>query len=558
MGKFKTIKKLISASLICVLAVGTLTGCGDKKDDGGDANGTADKKAEISIAMATDPDSLDASRADDAQKNQIILEVQETLLRIDENGEAQPAGAESWDISEDGKVYTFHLRANKYSNGEEVKAEDYVNAMIRTLDPEVGSHNAGTYYVIEGAENYNSGNGTKEEVGVKAKDDKTLEITLSEAIPYFIQMANTANLTPIPVADTEGANNTVYGSDATKMVYSGPFMIEKWARGEGITLVKNPNYWDADSVKLDKVNMLLVEEVNTRQQMFEQGQIDILEGLNAEYVELTKEKVEKNEIQMNEYSKPGNSYVCFNNNDPEGVFSNAKIRKAFSLAIDREIYIDKVLKKDEAAYGVIPPATNNGDTKFRDNVKDPLLADKDQDPKKLLEEGLKEIGKEGQQLTVTFLQGNANNDTKVKSEFFQNQWESKLGVTVKIDTAADNATFNAQVSKGLYQMCNTGWGADYNDPMTFMQLYVTGDGNNAPFASNEKYDQLINDCKTELDMKVREEKFAEAEKIVVQEQASIAPLSYSISKNLISSRLKGFSFNGAGGPTIELKTAFVE
>ena len=129
---------------------------------------------------------------------------------------------------------------------------------------------------------------------------------------------------------------------------------------------------------------------------------------------------------------------------------------------------------------------------------------------------------------------------------------------MKIDTAADNATFNATVSKGMYQICNTGWGADYNDPMTFMQLYTTGDGNNAPFASNEKYDQLINECKTELDMKVREQKFAEAEQILLSEEASIAPLTYSLSKNLVNSQVKGLAFNGAGGPAIEFKTAHIE
>ena len=216
-----------------------------------------------------------------------------------------------------------------------------------------------------------------------------------------------------------------------------------------------------------------------------------------------------------------------------------------------------MLRKDTPAYGIIPPATNNGDTKFRDNVKEPLKYNKEE-AKALFEEGLAEIGKKAEDITVTFLQGNANNDTKVKSEFFQNQWETTLGVKVKIDTAADNATFNATVSKGMYQICNTGWGADYNDPMTFMQLYTTGDGNNAPFASNETYDQLIDACKTELDMKVREQKFAEAEQILLSEEASIAPLTYSLSKNLVNSQVKGLAFNGAGGPAIEFKTAHIE
>ena len=544
--------KMLALLLSFTLAVGTLTACGGSPSTTAQNDGK-----EVTYALTTDPDNLDASRSDDTSKNQIVLEVQETLVRFDENGVLQPAGAEKWDISEDGLVYTFHLRDNKYSDSSSVVAADYVNCMLRTLDPEVGSHDAGTFYVIKGAEEYNTGKIGKEDVGVKALDEKTLEITLKEAIPYFIQMVNTSKLTPIPESKTQGADNTAYGSDADKMVYSGPFMIDSWQRGAKIVLKKNPNYWDAENVKLETVNMPLVQEENTRQQMFEQGTLDILEGVKAEYYEKMKPDIESGKTTLVELAKPGNSYICFNNQDPEGIFTNAKIRKAFSLAIDREIYIEKVLKKDMAAYGIIPPATNNGDTKFRDSVADPLKT-VTEDPKALLEEGLAEIGKKAEDITVTFLQGNANNDTKVKSEFFQNQWETKLGIKVKIDTAADNATFNASVSKGLYQICNTGWGADYNDPMTFMQLYVTGDGNNAPFASNEKYDELVNACKTELDMKVREQKFAEAEKILVADEASVSPLTYSLAKNLVNSDLKGYSFNGAGGPAVEFKTAYFE
>ena len=460
----KSLKKITVLLLVAAMMMGTFAACGGAKDKAPQGN-----KSEVNYAITTDPDNLDASRSDDTTKNQIVLEVQETLVRFDANGVLQPAGAEKWEISEDGRVYTFHLRDNKYSDGTPVVAADYVNCMIRTLDPEVGSHDAGTFYIIEGAEEFNNGKISKEEVGVKALDDKTLEITLKDAIPYFIQMANTSKLTPIPESKTQGADNTTYGSDASKMAYSGPFFIESWQRGSKIILKKNPNYWDAANVKLETLNMLLVQEENTRQQMFEQGSLDILEGIKTEYYDKMKADIDAGKINMVELSEPRISYICFNNQDPEGIFTNAKIRMAFSLAIDRELYVEKVLKKDTVAYGIIPPATNNGESKFRDNIVDPLKAVKG-DPKALLEEGLAEIGKKAEDITITFLQGNANNDTKVKSEFFQNQWETKLGIAVKIDTASDNATFNQTVSKGLYQICNTGWGADYNDPMTFMQL----------------------------------------------------------------------------------------
>lgn len=549
--KGKKVKKLIAFVAAVTVAAGSMAGCSGKEKE-------AKKEEKIAnIAMSSEPDNIDGSRGDSSAKGAIILEVQESLLRMDENGETQPAGAESWEISEDGLVYTFKIRDNKYSDGTKVLAEDYANCLIRTLDPEVASTYAANYYFIKGAEAYNTGKGSEEEVGIKALDESTLEITLNQPVPYFLKMMTSNQFTPIPKKHTEGEKNVTYGADAENMSFSGPFMIEKWTRGEGFTLKKNPEYWDTDSVKLDGVNFLLVQEQNTQQQMFEQGKLDLIENIPAEYYDKVKGKIDSGDIKLVEWPKPSILYLTFNNQDPEGIFTNAKIRQAFSLAIDRELYFEKVVKKDAVAYGLIPPATSIGDEKFRDNHEEPLLALKDEDPKKLLEEGLKEIGREGEQIEITYLQGDANNNTKVRSEFFQNQWETKLGVKVKIDTAADNATFNNMVNKGEYQVCNTGWGADYNDPMTFMKIFTSGDSNNNPKYSNPEYDELVNACMSETDMKVREEKFAEAEKILL-EDAAIAPLNFGLQKNLVQKRLEGVTFSGLGGPDVELKKADIK
>lgn len=546
-------KKATAAVLAAIMVAGCLTGCGGNKEKPAGGGEKADSNI-VKLAMGADVDNLDGSRCNDAQKGQIVLEAQETLVRFSAEGELEAAGAESWETSEDGLTWTFHLRDNKYSDGTPVTAQDYVNGITRTLDPVVGSTNAGTWYVIKGAEAFNTGNGTAEDFGVKATDDKTIEVTLEKPLPYFLQMVNSANFTPIPEAHTEGDKTTTYGTSTEGMLFSGPFVIDSWTRGSGIKMSKNPNYWDADSVKIDGIDLKIVQEENTKQQMLDQGELSLLEEATAEYLEKQQAKIDSNELRLSEIPQTSVSYICFNNQDKEGIFSNAKIRKAFSLAVDRDTYIDKVLRKNVPAYSLIPFATNNGDSLYRDKVAEPLKEFADVDVKALYEEGLKEIGKAGEEVTITFLQGNANNDTKVKSEFFQNQWESKLGVKVVIDTAADNATFNTMVSKGEYQICNTGWGADYNDPMTFMQLFVTGDGNNAPFFSNARYDELITACASESDMAVRFEKFEEAEKILLDE-AGVAPLNFGVKKSLIQGNLENIRFNSAGGPPVELKTA---
>lgn len=555
-------KKELALLLAFATMVGTLTACG------GGNSGAQSSKAAVSsespsaqqtanFYMTEDPDTLDPTRADDDVKNSIVMEVQEGLVRM-RDGKLEPAGAESWKISDDGTTWTFKLRDNKYSDGSDVVAADYVNAVQRIFDPEVNCHNAAIFYCIKGGEEFNTGKGAKDGVGVSAPDAKTLVFTLKEPLPYSEQLTNFSAISPIKSSATEGANNSTYGADAKAMYYSGPFYIDSWTRGSDVVLKKNPNYWDAGSVKLDQVNFKLVQEEQTREQMFQQGQIDILRNATTEFAGQMKAQIDSKDVSMIEGASPRSSYICFNNQDPDKIFTNANIRKAFSLSIDREALVTNVEKKDKAAYGLVPFGLSNGDTIFRDKVEEPLKPSASQDPKALLQQGLKELGLDpSKQITVTFLQRNSDSDTKVQGEFYQNQWESKLGVSVKIDTASDTATFNQTVSKGLYQVCQTGWGADYNDPMTFMQCWTTGDGNNPAFFSDQKYDQLVNACKTLSDESQRLDNFKQAEEILIDEKAGIAPLTYTFSKNLVNKRLQGAILNGAGGPMVEFKYASV-
>lgn len=563
-------KKILAMILTSAVLLGCFAGCGTTSTPAESSTGAAASQSGaaegtpaasgveqvVNVPMESDPDTLDPGRADDEQKNAIVLEVQETLIRLID-GKMEPAAAESWTTSEDGLVWTFKLRDNKYSDGTAVVAQDFVNSVRRVFDPEVNSHNAGIFYCIAGGEAYNTGAASKEDVAVKALDDKTLEFTLVEPLPYFLQLMNFANITPVPEALTQGEKNSSYGATPEEMVFSGPFLVESWTRGSGMVLKKNPNYWDADSVKLETINMILAQDENTREQLFISGQIDIYRKVRTEFVQNIQPKIDGGEVVLLEGPIPRTSYVCFNNEDPDGVFSNQKIRRAFSIALDRESFVNNVWKKERPAYGWLPYGLNNGDVIFRDAVAEPMKDMMAEDPKALFEEGLKEIGKEGEQITVTFLQRNSENESKVEAEYYQNQWQTKLGCIVKIDTASDNSAFNNQVSKGQYQICRTGWGGDYNDPMTFMQCFLSGDGNNPAFFANARYDELVKDCMTESDMTVRLEKFAEAEQILTAQENGIAPTLFSYLQNVANGKLQGFAINGAGGPAVEFKLAYI-
>ncbi|MFI3171265.1 MAG: peptide ABC transporter substrate-binding protein [Eubacteriales bacterium] len=562
-------KKRILAAMLASVMVMSLVACGGSEtttattEDGGStttaeaSTDSEDTFMKVTTTMTTDPSTLDPGRSDDTQKNAIILESQETLLRLID-GELTEAGAESYTISDDGLVWTFTLRENGYSDGTQVVAQDYVNSIRRVFDPEVNCHNAGIFYCIVGGEEFNTGVGTEEDVAAVALDDLTLEITLTESLPYFAQLLTFANITPVPESKTEGDANSTYGGSAEELSQCGPFYVSEWTKGSKVVLTKNPYYWDAENIQLDEVEMLLAEEVNTRQQLFDAGEIDIITSVTSEYLELKQDTIDSGEVILDEGPLPRNTYICFNNEDPDGVFSNANIRKAFAIAFNRDDYAEKVLGTGTAALGEIPYGTAIGSDLFRDLYEEPMQELLDQDAVALLELGLEEIGRAGETLEVTFMAKNSDTTTKTAAEYYQAQWQEKLGVVVNIVTAADNSTFNNTVSSGLYQICETGWGADYNDPMTFMQCYTTGDGNNPAFYSNEEYDELVYATMTEQDNAVRAEYFAQAEYILTVEDCGISPVTFAYQNTLISSSLKNVYVNGAGGPDIEYRDAYIE
>ena len=546
----KSLKKITVLLLVAAMMLGTLAACGGAGDDAASANA-------VNIPIALEPESLDSSRANETVATQLSMETQETLIRYDENNNVIPAGAEKWEISPDGTVYTFHLRENKWSDGTTVTAGDYANGLLRALDPVVASAVAANYYTIKGAEDYNSGKTDRESVGIKALDDKTLEITLNGPVPYFILTLNAAAACPVPEKLTEGDANITYGADETTMLFSGPFMISTYERGSKIITVKNPNFWDAENVHIETVNYLLAQDENTRGQMFKQGELDLLTDINAKYIEEVQSEIDAGKFLPVRMPKPTNGYIAFNCEDSTGLFANAKVRLAFSLGFDREAYVTHILQKDLPAYGFVPPVTNNVEGKFRDNAPEPLK-DLNIDPKALLQEGLAELGMSAEGLTVELLQSNSNAGTKARSEYFMNQWKTNLGVEVKLETSADGAAFNNSIKTGDYQIIISGWGADYNDPMTFMQMFTTGDANNSAHYSNARYDELVWSAASENDLAVRAEKFAEAERLLVLEEAGVAPLTYGFGTNIINPALKGVIFNPAGGPSYELRFATLE
>lgn len=551
-------KKELIATILCTSLVLTAVMTGCKQNSGqtsSNQTGTTIPQV-INVATTQDPASLDSSKIADSSSNTVVQETQEGLVRL-ENKKIVPAGAEKWETSQDGLTWTFHLRDYSWSDGKKVTAQDYVYAVKRAFDPAVACPNAAIFYSIKGGEAYNTNKGKAEDVGIKAIDEKTLQFTLATPTPYFIQLMNFVSLLPLRQDIVEKAGDS-YGTDPKALVYSGPFIVDQWVKGSKIVLKKNEKYWDAKSVKLSTANISIVPEESTRQQLFDTKGLDLIQNVKEEYAQKLKDKLDKGEVGSIIGYYPSTGYIAFNNKDTNKIFTNAKVRLAFSISIDRDGYVKNITKKDQAAYGFVPYGMNNGDKVYREAVPEPLKEAISKDPKKLLQEGLQELGLDpSKQIEVTFLQKNANADQRVIGEFYQNQWEKKLGVKVKIDTASDGATFNKMIMKGTYQIAQTGWGADYNDPMTFMGMFLTGDGNNSAFFSNKQYDELVKKASVDSDMNKRLDMFKQAEKILVVDDAAIAPLTFNVATNYMQSYVKGLDI-GAGGPAYELKYVYIE
>lgn len=542
----------------------TLSGCKDDKTQSTAAEN--DKIQYLSIALNEEPKILDQSKAADICSNQVLLEVNEALTRAEKNkdgvDEIRAAGAESWDISTDGLRWTFYIRDNYWSDGKKVTAKDYEYGIKRTLDPDIGSKNAFLLYPIKGARSYNEGGKDKkmssDTVAVKALDEKTLEIVLEAPNAYFLNLTNLSIMQPQreDLVDTYGEK---YGTEVDTVVFCGPFIIKEWNHNNRIELVKNEDYWDAKSVKLKKVSMKILKSEDYAVDELINGAIDIAKVTKMEW----RDKLNKtSELDRIKVPKPVINYEVFNQKDQ--LLSNVNVRKAFSLAIDREDISRRLWNEVyNPAYGWIPPALNIGKENFRKKADlEPLkkLKKDTEDPKKLLIEGMRQLGlgKDPEKITIRYLQPGMDRGQKEISEFFQRMYNEKLGVNIKVEYVQWE-DFQRKISKGDYQIASMVWASDYNDPMAQFQPWVTGMDIISTGWSNLNYDILIKKAAL-LGSDKSEERFKcfqEAENMLLLKDVVIAPTVYKNKQLYKYKYVKGLMFPSFG-PEIELKYAYTQ
>ncbi|MBO7744177.1 peptide ABC transporter substrate-binding protein [Paenibacillus sp. MWE-103] len=526
-------KMLLLVSLMLVLT-GVLAACGKSGSGSGET---------FRMNLTSEPPSLDVSQAQDQVSFTVLSGLFEGLTRMDADGNIVPGVAEKWDVSADGKKYTFHLRDNaKWSNGDPVTAQDFEYSWKRTLDPKLNPPAPYAYqlYYIKNGQNYNIATDNPNHItdpsqlGVKALDDKTLEVDLENPTPYFLNIA--AFFTAYPVK--KDANF----AEANGYIGNGPFKMKSWKHGDSIELVPNENYWDKDNIKLTSVKFSMVKDPNTELNMYKTGQLD---WAGAPTGSIPAEQLDKyRQENSKELSIKGiASTYYYNFNNTKKPFDNVKVREALSMAINRQDIVDKVTKAGQVpAYGFVSTGIHGVSGEYRSEVKDDYFKEDVAKAKELLAEGLKEEGMTSMPaFSLSFNEGLH----KTVAEAIANMWKENLGIDVKLELQEWKVFLKNRQSLN-YDVARAGWGADYNDPMTFIDMFTSKGGNNDIGFKNPEYDALVKEAYSTNDQQKRVDAMAKAEKILIGDNMAIMPIYYYSSAQLIKPYVKNYVVDYSG------------
>lgn len=555
------LKKLASLGLASVLTLSiALTGCGSNDSNDGDKNNDAGKEPAqtelateqvLKVNWEQEPPDLDPQTTTDVVSGWILNNAYEGLVRVDAEGHIKEGSglAKDWTISEDGLTYTFNLRDAKWSDGTPITAEDFDFSWKRALDPEVASQYADMLYYIKGAEAYNTGAGSLEDVGIKVIDEKTLEVTLESPTPFFLNLTSFTTYMPSQKAMVESSGDE-YAATPEKMVFSGPFVITEWVSNQKLNLEKNKEYWDAENVKIEKIDGDMINEATSATNLYDSGEMDVMRlspTLLDKYKDTPDYLLSDDSVSWYMQYNMENEYM-----------KNKDIREAFSLSIDRKSFVDNVLRDGSTvAEGLVPPAIKASEdetfSKARGNVlKDyEFNADK---AKKSLEKGLKELGISKEELAknISFLTGDTDN-AKKQAQALQQMWKQNLGVDVKVETVSFKLRLDRYNRKD-FSMTMSGWGADYDDPMTFIGLHVTGAGNNHAYYSSEEYDALVKKAQTS-EGEERIKAMVDAEELLAKD-LPIFPIYNATKPYLQKEYVKGVERHAAGSD-LSFKNAYI-
>lgn len=533
---------------VVALAAFATIGCDNNKKatatgtSGGDSTGAASSGGGnsfvagtetdmLTLAMAADPETFDTATMSGAPEGRVAFNIFEGLMMPGPTTEdlkdpkdlIRPGAAESYEVSDDGTVYTFKIRPNaKWSNGDDLTAEDFVWSWKRVLTPGFPADYAQFLWIIEGAEAFNKGETEDwETVGVKALDAKTLQVTLAYPAPYFLELIAFYTFFPTPKKAIEE-----HGDDWTRpenIVTNGPYTLASYKPQQEIVLEKDPNYWGADDVAIEKSKLRIIPDSNAIVNAYKTGELHWT-GSGLPVAQITSLLTHPHYTR---HPMLGTYYYRINVTN-DGPLQDPRVRKALAFAIDRKSLVDDTLNGlNNPANSYVPPMAGWEST-----------TDTSYDIKKA-KDLMKEAGFEnGEGFPEVSLLYNTDENHKLVAEAIQDMWKRNLGIEVRLNNK-EWKTYLQDVDTLSYDIARAGWIGDFNDPMTFLDMWVTDNGNNDTGWSDEEYDALIKQAQIEADPAKRMEILQNAEQVLL-ERGPVIPIYYYTQNMLVSPRIKGF------------------
>ena len=526
------------SAIILILTSSLLLGsCGSSENNVSKGNRTGT----LHWGNGTEPQSLDPHIATGVPEHKIIIALMEGLVLKDRKTlEPRPGVAESWEISDDGRVYTFHLRDNaRWSNGDPHNAHDYVWSWWRALQPALGNLYAYMYFSIENAKEYYEGEISDfEQVGVKALDDLTLQVTLKNPTPYFLQLLDHYSLYPVHqatvekfgTADQRGTRWTYEGN----IVGNGAFQLRDWKINRRVVVERNPYYWNADNVRLNEIVYYPTENAITEERMFRAGQLHYSGTVPADKI-ATYQSNNDPALRIDPYL--GVYFYRINVETPQ--LQDKRVRRALGMTIDRDQLTERILKAGQIpAYAITPPGTMGyypeSDLRFDPEAARQLLADAGYP--------------NGEGFPSTEILYNTSEGHRKLAVAIQQMWKKHLNIDVTLLNQEWKVYLNS-VSMKDYQIGRAGWIGDYVDPNNFLDMFLCNGGNNRTGWCNPAYDKLILEDAAEAEThEQRLAIFTQAEKMLLADMPVI-PIYIYTSNNLVDPSVKNFSGNILNQPS---------